>query len=45
MQYLQVILDPCNKVILEYTLDDLMEKIGGEEFVNVRTGKHHCERL
>jgi len=32
-------------VILKRPLDDLMEKIGGEEFVNVRAWEPHRERL
>jgi hypothetical protein len=32
-------------VILECTLDGLMEKIRGEKFVDIRVWKHHRERL
>lgn len=45
MDYLQVILNPLNEVILECTLDDLMEKVGGEKFMNVCAWEPHHERL
>ena len=45
MCYLQVILNPHNEVVLERPLDGLMEKVRGEEFVNVRLWKLHREWL
>jgi len=45
MGYFQVILDPLDKVVLECALDDLMEKVGGEKLVNIRTWELHRERL
>ena len=45
MHYLQVVLNPDNKVILERALDSLMEEVTGKELVNVRTWELHCKRL
>lgn len=41
----QVILDPFNEVILECTLDSLVQEVGGEQFVNVCTRELHHEGL
>ena len=45
MHYAQVILNPHNEVVLECPLDGLMEEVRGKEFMDIRTGKFHRERL
>ena len=41
----KVILDPCNKVVLKRAFDHLVEKIGCEELMNVRSREVISERL
>ena len=45
MYYGQVILNPLNKVIFERSFDDLVEKVRGQEFVDVCSRELHRERL
>ena len=42
---LEEILNPCDEVVLECTLDDLVERVRGEEFINVSAWKVCCEGL
>jgi hypothetical protein len=37
--FCNVLLNPCHKMILEYTLDKLVEDVGSHEFMNVGTRK------
>lgn len=41
----KVLVDPSNEVIVEAPFDELMEKIGGEETVDVCAREIVCERL
>jgi hypothetical protein len=45
MDYLQVIFNPHDEVILECALDGLVEKIRGKEFMNICMWEIHRERL
>ena len=36
---LQVLVDPGDKMVLERALDQLMQKVWGNQFVNISTGK------
>ena len=45
MYLLEVVLNPLDKVIFECAFDDLMEKVGGKEFVNIRAWEPHHEWL
>ena len=36
---LQVLVDPGDKMVLECALDQLMQKVWGNQFVNISTGK------
>ena len=40
-----VVLDPCYKVIFKRALDELVQDVGREKLVYVRTGKVICEWL
>lgn len=42
---MQILIHPFHEVILEGTLDYLVEEVGGEEFVDVRAGKAMSKRL
>jgi len=37
--------DPGDEVVLERALDDLVEEVRGQKFVNVGTGKVGCKWL
>ena len=39
MLVLKVLADPVNEVVLEYTLDELMEEVQSYQLVDVRTRK------
>jgi len=41
----QVIFDPLDKMVLECSLDYLMEEVRGEEFMNICAWEAHCEWL
>jgi hypothetical protein len=41
----QIITDPCNEVVFETSLNELMEQIRGDQFVDICTGKMDCEWL
>lgn len=41
----QVVINPCDKVIFECPLDQLMKKVGCDELVNVGSWKVIRERL
>ena len=36
---LEIFAYPLNKVIFEYSLDELVEKVRGNQFINICTGK------
>ena len=42
---LKVLACPLDKVVLEHSLDKLVEDVRGYEFMNVRVRKVVCERL
>jgi hypothetical protein len=42
---LKILTHPLNEMILEGPFDDLMEKIRGEDFMDVCARKVCCERL
>lgn len=45
MEVLEILPDPRNKMVLEGTLDELVEKVGGNKLVNVCPREVICERL
>jgi hypothetical protein len=42
---LNVVLDPSHQMVLKGAFDNLMEKVGGEKFMNISTWKIRSERL
>jgi hypothetical protein len=45
MHYFQELLDPFDKMILECSLDGLVEEVGGKEFVYICAREFCGERL
>ena len=45
MLKLQILIDPGDQVVLERSLNQLMEKIWGDKFMDVSAGKVHSKRL
>ena len=45
MYFSQIILDPLDKVILECSLDDLVEEVRDKELMDVRLQELYCKRL
>lgn len=41
----QVLFNPVDEMVFECPFDDLVEKIGGKQFVYVCPGKVSCKRL
>ena len=42
---LEVLFDPCDEMVLECSLDGLVEEVWGEKFVNIRSREVGCVRL
>jgi hypothetical protein len=45
MDVLKILSYPFNEMVLEGPFDDLVEKIRGEQFMDVRAWKMCCKRL
>ena len=45
MSFLEILLDPGDQVVLECTLDCLMEEVGSKQFVNICTREAGCKWL
>ena len=45
MRNLEVLFNLCDKMVLECSLDGLVEEVRGEEFVNIRSWEVGCVRL
>lgn len=42
MHNFEVFFDPCNKMVLECSLDGLVEEVRGKEFINIRSQEVGC---
>ena len=45
MRDFEVLFNPCNEMILECSLDCLVEEVWGEKFVYIRSWEVGCEWL
>ena len=45
MSFVKILLNPSNKVVFEGPLYRLMEKVRGEQFVDIGMGEVECKRL
>jgi len=41
----KVLTHPLDKVVFEYPLDELVQQVWSDEFVNISIGEVFCERL
>jgi len=41
----KIFINPCNKMILEYALDELMQDVWGNKLLNISMGEIICKRL
>ena len=41
----EILAHPLNKVVLEYSLNELMEQVWSDELVDISVGEVFCERL
>jgi hypothetical protein len=45
MGHNKIFINPRNKMILEYTLDELMQDVWGNKLLNISAGEIVCKRL